>query len=515
MRNKGKVYLVGAGPGAPDLITLKGIKCLGQAEAVIYDRLVNPRLLEYVPHGAEMIYAGKSSCRPPEGGKHAIKQDEINRLLVEKAKQGKIVIRLKCGEPFLFGRGAEEALFLAKHKITFEVVPGVSSVTAVPAYAGIPLTHRDYTSSVGIFTGHEDPAKEETRIYWEKIATGLGTLVFLMGVENLSRLAKNLLAAGRPKHTPCCLIQAGTYPEQKSLTADLSAISEKAKRSGFKPPAILVVGEVVDLRKKLNWFELKPLFGKRILLTRPAEGENSLRELLEERGAFCVELPVIAIKPLDDYRALDVSIKRMNDFHWLIFTSQNGVKFFKQRLAHLRKDARSLSGVKIAAIGPRTKMALEAIGLNAELAPKKFCQEGLIKSFKKINLKRKNVLIVSSPQAREVLPTALRGLGAKVKTAFAYRVRAIGYRLSASGYLKDIDIITFTSASAVKIFFQVFPKSAFQRLKVKPQIAAIGPITSAEARRLGLKAAIEAKQYTFEGLAEAIVKYYKKSPNNA
>ena len=538
MKNKGKVYLVGAGPGSPDLITLKGIRCLEQAEAVIYDRLVNPRLLGYVPQGAEIIYAGKSSH------KHTIKQDEINRLLVKKAKQGKVVIRLKCGDPFLFARGAEEALFLAKHKITFEVVPGVSSATAVPAYAGIPLTHRDYTSSVGIFTGHEQPAKEgshkpprrrrgasRSHIYREKIARGLGTLVFLMGVENLSRLVKNLLAAGRPKDTPCCLIQAGTYPEQKSLTADLAAISEKAKRAGFRPPAILVVGEVVDLRKKINWFELKPLFGKRILLTRPAfgmaEGENSLSELLEGQGAFCVEFPVLAIKPLDDYRALDASIKQIMDFHWLIFTSQNGVKFFKQRLVHLRKDARSLSGVKIAAIGPRTKMALEAIGLRADLEPAHYCQEGLIECFKKIKIKGQNILIIRALSARDALPQGLEKMGARIKITPAYQ--ASGPKPQATSLRPQVlDVITFTSSSSVRNFFQILSKKVFRRLTLpflssknlspleraglikKPLLASIGPITSGQLKRLGLKPDIEAKSYTFEGLTQAIVQYYQR-----
>ena len=519
MRNKGKVYLVGAGPGSPDLITLKGIRCLQQAEVVIYDRLVSPRLLGYVPQGAEIIYAGKSSRR------HILKQDEINRLLVKKAKQGKTVIRLNCGDPFLFGRGAEEALFLARHKIAFEVVPGVSSATAVPAYAGIPLTHRDYTSSVGIFTGHEEPEKEDTHIYWEKIAKGLGTLVFLMGVENLSRVVKNLLSAGRPKHTPCCLIQRGTYPEQKSLTADLAAISEKAKAAGFKPPSILVVGEVVDLRKKLNWFESKPLFGKRILLTRPAEGENSLSELLEARGAFSVQFPVLAVKPLDDYRALDASIKQIKDFHWLIFTSQNGVNFFKQRLAHLRKDARSLSGIKIAAIGPRTKMALEAIGLSADLEPAQYCQEGLIECFKKIKIKGQNILIIRAQEARDVLPLGLREKGAKVTVVPAYKAvitqaapslryrdylgtfRPGQVRPAARGF-KDFDVIIFTSSSCVRNFFQIFSVRAFQKLIKKPLLASIGPITSGQLKRLGLKPDIQARSYTFEGLTRAIVTYY-------
>ncbi len=503
MRNKGKVFLVGAGPGSPDLITLKGIKCLRQAEVVIYDRLANPRLLDYVPQGSEIIYAGKS----PE--KHTLKQDEINRLLVKKARQGKIAVRLKSGDPFLFGRGAEEALFLAKHKIPFEVVPGVSSAIAVPAYAGIPLTHRDYTSSVGIFTGHEDSTKRATKIHWEKIA-GLETLVFLMGVENLSQITKNLLAKGKPKRTPCCLIQAGTYPGQKTITADLITISEKAKALGLRAPAILVVGEVVSLRKKLNWYEQKPLFGKKILITRQAEGKNRLLELLESYGASCAELPVIEIKPLENYDELDRVIKRIDDFHWLVFTSQNGVKFFQQRLVHLKKDARILGGIKIAVIGPRTKQALENIGLRADLEPSQYSQEGLLGCFKKIKIKGKAILIVRAQEARDVLPLGLRESGAKVTVAPAYQAIVTQDARRRTQDFKDIDVVTFTSSSCAQNFFQIFSKNVFQKSNKKPLIASIGPATSGKLCRLGLRADIEAKSYTFEGLAEGIVQYYQK-----
>src|SRR3989339_1019175 len=338
--NKSKVYLTGAGPGDPGLITLKAIECLKKAKVVIYDRLVNPELLKYAPQDAEILYAGKASK------KHSLTQDEINRLIVKKAKEGKTVVRLKGGDPFLFGRGAEEALELAKNKIPFEVIPGVSSAIAVPAYAGIPLTHREFTSSVGIFTGHEDPAKENSRIDWEKISTGLGTLVFLMGVENLSFIVKNLLKFGRPPLTPCCLIQNGTLPKQKTVSTTLDKIIKAARAFRFQPPSILIVGEVVSLRKKLNWLETKPLFGKKILITRPKGEDSRFSQILEEYGAACVKLPAIAIKPLANYSKLDAAIsqlamvrlpiaaaiKELAGFQWLIFSSQNGVRFFKQRL---------------------------------------------------------------------------------------------------------------------------------------------------------------------------------------
>src|SRR3989339_2161732 len=338
--NKSKVYLTGAGPGDPGLITLKAIECLKKAKVVIYDRLVNPELLKYAPQDAEILYAGKASK------KHSLNQDEINRLIVKKAKEGKTIVRLKGGDPFLFGRGGEEALELAKNNIPFEVIPGVSSAIAVPAYAGIPLTHREFTSSVGIFTGHEDPAKENSRIDWEKISTGLDTLVFLMGVENLESIVKNLLKSGRSPSSPCALIQNGTLPGQKTVSTTLDKIIKAARAFRFQPPSILIVGEVVSLRKKLNWLETKPLFGKKILITRPKGEDTRFSQILEEYGASCAELPAIAIKPLSDYSQLDAAIsqlamvrlpiaaaiKELAGFQWLIFSSQNGVRFFKQRL---------------------------------------------------------------------------------------------------------------------------------------------------------------------------------------
>src|SRR3989338_6228613 len=363
---KGKVYLTGAGSGDPRLITLKAIERLKKAEVVIYDRLVNPELLKYAPKGAEIIYAGKSSK------KHSrVTQDEINRLIVKKAKEGKTVVRLKGGDPFLFGRGGEEALELAKNNIPFEIIPGVSSAIAVPAYPGIPLTHREFTSSVGIFTGHEDPAKENSRIDWEKISTGLGTLVFLMGVEKLEPIVKNLLKSGRSPSSPCALIQNGTLPGQKTVSTTLDKIIKAARAFRFQPPSILIVGEVVSLRKKLNWLETKPLFDKKILTTRPKGEDSRFSQILEEYGASCAELPAIAIKPLSDYSQLDAAIKDIARFQWLIFSSQNGVRFFKQRLDIVGTAHCAIpTDFKIAAIGPRTASALENLGLRVLLQPR-------------------------------------------------------------------------------------------------------------------------------------------------
>ena len=503
--NKSKVYLTGAGPGDPGLITLKAIECLKKAKVVIYDRLVNPELLKYAPQDAEILYAGKASK------KHSLTQDEINRLIVKKAREGKTVVRLKGGDPFLFGRGAEEALELAKNKIPFEVIPGVSSAIAVPAYAGIPLTHREFTSSVGIFTGHEDPAKENSRIDWEKISTGLGTLVFLMGVENLSFIVKNLLAGGRETSSPCCLIQEGTTPRQKTITADLETIVVKARQAKIRPPALLVVGGVVSLRKQLNWLENKPLFGKKILITRPKGEDTRFSQILEEYGASCAELPAIAIKPLSDYSQLDAAIKDISGFQWLIFSSRNGVRFFKQRLDIVGTAQCAVpTDFKIAAIGPRTASALENLGLRVLLQPDKFCQEGLLKSFGKLKLKSQNILIINALEARDVLAKGLEKMGAKVTVAPAYQTvaRAQEHK-STRKILKDTDIITFTSSLAVKNFLAGFNKHSLKARFKNTLIASIGPITSRAIRTAGFKVNIEAKEYTLEGLTKAIVKYYK------
>lgn len=500
------VYLVGAGPGDAGLITVKGLECLRRADTVIYDRLVNPQLLRCVSVSAERIYAGKSPAR------QTLSQDEINKVLVKKAKAGKIVVRLKCGDPFLFGRGAEEAMVLASHKIPFEVIPGITSAIAVPAYAGIPLTHREYTSSVGIFTGHEDVTKNTSCLDWEKIATGLGTIVFLMGVRNISEIASRLIASGRAKNSPCCIIQQGTLPQQRSVYANLAEIAEKARKAKIRPPAILVIGKVVSLRAKLNWFEAKPLLGKKILITRPGENqEHKLSRLLEDCGALCVEFPVAEIKPLADYTTLDNAIRQIDGFQWIIFTSQKGLRFFKERLACQKKDLRILKGIKLAAIGPKTAAVLKDLGIRLDVEAATFCQEGLLERFQEINLKGKNILLVRALKARDILPKGLEKRGASVTIAPAYQTVKTKIQGNKLKYLRDSDIITFTSASCVQGFVSFFSRKTIFSPNNKFKIASIGPATSAAARKSGLKVAIEAKQYTFDGLTEAIVRYYKKS----
>lgn len=535
---KGKVYLVGAGPGNPQLLTLKGLHCLKEAQVIVYDRLVHPGLLKFASKKAEFIYAGKS----PQG--HILSQDKINLLLVRKAREGKVVLRLKGGDAFLFARGAEEAAFLAKQRIPFEIVPGVSSAIAVPAYAGIPLTHRDYTSSVGIFTGHEDPTKGSSSINWEGISTGLGTLVFLMGVGNLSRIANNLIRFGRSKNTPCCLIQWGTLPEQKTVTATLQTIAQRAGEAGLSHPAILVVGKVIRLRKNLNWFENKPLFGRRILITCHQQGADRLSSILEGCAASVVELPLIQITPLKNYQQLDLAIKqmsafvlnrrnygrtsadyplkpyrcldiegrrRMSAFDWVVFSSQNGVRHFRQRLDYSGKDLRILSGSRLAAIGPRTRMALENLGLKVDIQPKEHCQEGLLESFRKRKINGQSILIVRSVEARNVLEKGLVRMGATITIAPAYKAVPCSYKGKAlDKILRDIDVITFSSSSSVRNFFKIISCRLRNQILKDSLIATIGPVTSGEIRRLGLKVDIQAKEYTTEGLVEAIVKYYQR-----
>lgn len=506
MKNPGKVYLVGAGPGDPRLITLGGLECIKKAQVIIYDRLINPLLLKHAPKEAEIIYAGKSPAN------HSLTQKQINRLLVLKSKKdGKRVVRLKGGDPFLFGRGAEEAMALAENNIPFEVIPGVSSAIAVAAYAAIPLTHRGYASSVGIFTGHEDPSKKTSGIDWEKISCGLGTLVFLMGIENLKKIAGKLLKFGRPEQTPCCLIQNGSLPRQKILIRPLKDIVKAAKELNFKPPAILIVGNVVALQKKLNPVKSRPLSGKTILITRPKDEDSRLRLLLQEEGARCLELPAIQIKGLNDYSQLDLILKHLKDFHWIVFSSKNAVRFFKKRLNKNRAAIDIFKKIKAAAIGPKTALALEASGIKPKLLPREFSQEGLLEAFSKIKIKGRRILLVNAAEARDVLRRGLERLRARVITCPAYRTvpNTSGLR-ELKGVLKGVSIITFTSSLAAVNFFSVFSKKELRALSSKFVIASIGPITTKKIMGFGLKPNIEAEEYTLEGLSRAITAYYKK-----
>ncbi|MGD9031661.1 MAG: uroporphyrinogen-III C-methyltransferase, partial [Desulfobacteraceae bacterium] len=413
-RKKGIVYLVGAGPGDPGLLTLKAKACLEEADAVIYDYLANEAFLDHADKKAEMIYVGK------KGGEHTLSQEEINKLIVDKAQKGLTVVRLKGGDPFIFGRGGEEAEELVKAGVSFEVVPGVTSAIAVPAYAGIPLTHRDYTSTVAFITGHEDPRKETSSIAWDKLATSVGTLVFLMGVGNLPQIAKRLMAHGRSPDTPVALIQRGTVPEQKTVVGRLQDIAERAQSEGLKPPAIIVVGDIVNLREQLNWFENKPLFGKRIVVTRAREQASGFLAHLNALGAACIEFPTIQVVPPKSWDPLDRAVMRLERYQWLLFTSVNGVKYFFKRLEDLGLDMRELRDMKVGAIGPKTAEAVYKKGIRPDLVPEEYRAEAVVEAFKKWDVKGVKILLPRAAKAREVLPVELVKLGANVDEIPAY-----------------------------------------------------------------------------------------------
>ena len=369
---KGKVYLVGAGPGDPGLITVKGFNCLRQADVIIYDRLIDSRILDDARPDAEKIYVGKAR------GYHSKEQKDINQLLVKRAQEGKTVVRLKGGDPFVLGRGGEEAEALAMSNCPFEIIPGLSSVTAVPAYAGIPLTDRRLASSFTVVTGHEDARKEKTSISWEKIAAGTDTLVCLMSVGNLVKVVEQLIKNGRPPSTPVAVIHQGTTLEQRTWVGNLGNIVAQAKQHEFKPPAVIVVGEVVRLRSQLRWFDNHPLFGKRILVTRARHQANGLNRLLMEYGAVPVEMPVIEISPPPNGEELDQAILNLKSYHWVIFTSVNAVEVFSRRLHALNLDSRWLSGIRIGAIGPATARALEERGLHPDYLPETYTSQGFL-----------------------------------------------------------------------------------------------------------------------------------------
>lgn len=501
-REKGYVYLVGAGPGDPGLLTLKGKECIAGADVIVYDRLVSPRLLDYADPAAELIYVGKSPDR------HTLKQEEINQLLADKALEGKVVTRLKGGDPFVFGRGGEEAEVLVEHGIPFEIVPGITSAIAVPAYAGIPVTHRDFTSTIGIITGNEDPTKEETNIDWDKLATGLGTLVFLMGMANLPKIVGKLLAHGRAAGTPVGLIRWGTRPEQETLVGTLADIVEKARDANFANPAIIIVGEVVTLRDKLQWFEQKPLFGKRIVVTRAREQASNLTSALEKLGAQVLEFPAIEIAEPLDWAPVDAAIDTLPEYQWIIFTSVNGVDSFFRRLLAKGRDVRNLLGLKICAIGPKTREALEQLALRVEYMPEEYVAEAIIKGLAGRIQPGEKVLLPRADIARKVLPQTLAELGAEVTDVTVYRTVKTQNkvdRLLGALRAQEIDLVTFTSSSTVRNFVEALPSEEKEALMAGVQVASIGPITTKTAGELGLQVHVEAKEYTIDGLVNAIL----------
>ncbi|WP_284637856.1 uroporphyrinogen-III C-methyltransferase [Paenibacillus silviterrae] len=508
---KGVVYLVGAGPGDPKLITVRGLEAIQRADVVVYDRLASPRLLKHMKPGAEKIFVGKL----PD--KHMMKQEEINQLLVDLALQGKTVTRLKGGDPSVFGRVGEEAELLAENEIRFEIIPGITSAISVPAYAGIPVTHRDFTSSFSIVTGHEYKNKTYNTVNWENLSQASGTLIFLMGVANLETICRQLIEGGKSPDTPVALIRWGTWMEQETLTGTLTDIVERVKAANFQSPAVTIVGEVVKLREKLAWFEKKPLFGKRILVTRARSQASELVDQIDELGGEAVEFPVIRTQAPSDpaaQQALHQAMKRLNEYDWVMFTSVNGVEHFFQTLRELKLDIRSMYKARIAAVGPKTAEALEQYGLQPEQVPAKFQGDALPGALEGELKEGQRVLLPTADIARETLPTKLEELGLQVTKADVYETVLEtngGTDIIELLEQNKIHIITFTSSSTVTNLLKALRELGVEKpleLLGGCQIACIGPLTAQTAREAGMQVDYLAEEATVASLVKSM--YSKK-----
>ena len=508
------VYLVGAGPGDPGLITIRGKMLLERAEVLIYDYLASRKLLKYVPKDAELIYAGKRG-----GIKHTHTQEEINQMLVDRALAGRRVVRLKGGDPFIFGRGGEEIEALVKAGIAFEVVPGVTSATAAATYAGIPITHREYTSTVAFVTGHEDPSKPNSNIAWDKLATGVGTIVIYMGIKNLKSITEKMIKYGRDPFTPVAVVRWASTSEQRTVVGNLENIAEVVQKNNIRPPSLVVIGEVVNLRDTINWYEKRALFGKRVVVTRTREQASELINLLENCGAECIEFPTISIEPVDSYEILDLALAEVDTYQWILFTSINAVDYFFKRLFDLGKDVRFLKGPKIAAVGKVTAEALASHGIKADLLPEEFTGDGLAEALIKTGVKGLRILIPRALKAREILPERLSSAGAEVTVAPVYQnvlpKSSIGEQLK--GELiealqeKTIDMVTFTSSSTVKNFatlMDIETQEDMQKLMSGVAVATIGPVTAKTAENMGLKIDVQPAEYTIPSLVNSIVTYF-------
>ncbi len=498
------VYLIGAGPGDPGLMTVKGLECLAKAEVVVYDYLANPAFLSAAHPDAELIYVGKKGF-----SKH-VTQEEINAILVEKGLEdgGKIVARLKGGDPFIFGRGGEEALALYDAGIPFEVVPGISSGYAAPAYAGIPVTHRGITTDMAFVTGHEDPTKETTDVNWEHLATAVGTICFFMGIKNLPVITERLMTFGRAPETPVALVRWGTTPRQQTLVGTLADIADKAVEAKFKAPAITIVGEVVNLREQLAWFEDKPLFGKTAIVTRSRAQASDLSQRFVELGAEVLEFPTIKITDPEDWTPVDEAIRNLAVYDWVVFTSVNGVDQFFDRMEEMGVDARQFAGCRIAAIGPATAARCMGHGIRPDYVPDEYVAEGVLEGFCERGVgEGTRFLIPRALEAREVMPDTLRERGAIVDVVTVYRTVLGAGEQSVLARLADgtVDIITFTSSSTVKNFMKLTEGTEIAATMDSALIASIGPITSDTARELGLTVGVEAEEYTIPGLVDAVV----------
>ncbi len=505
MAAPGRVYLVGAGPGDPELITTRGLRRLRQADLVLYDALVHPDQLHAARPGAELVFVGKRAGRIGE------RQAEINRRLVEAARAGKTVVRLKGGDPYLFGRGSEEAELLAAEGIEFEVVPGVPSPLAATAYAGLSLTHRELASSVAYVTATESVQKDRTDHDWAKLATATQTLVIFMGMRKLDSLCELLIEHGRPADTPAAVVQWASLPKQRTVVGTLADIHALASSAGLGLPALTIIGEVVRLRENLRWFDTKPLFGKRALVTRAVHQAGSLTELLRDEGAQPILAPTIRLAPPEDEGPLRDAVRRLDSYEWVLFTSSNAVDAFFTMLRDQRLDPRALAGAKVCAIGGKTQASLDARGVLADLVPSDARAEGVIAALGPLLSKRARVLLPRAEVAREVLPESLRAAGAEVDVVAAYRNLPPddpqAERIRALVDPSELDLVLFTSSSTVHNLCSVLGDDAAARLK-DIDLFSIGPITTRTATELGLRVAGTAEQQTIESLVDAVRAYY-------
>lgn len=488
-----KVYLVGAGPGDPDLITWKGRNILARADAILYDHLASEALLELAPERCERIYVGKKKSV------HAYPQEVICEMMIERARRGLIVVRLKGGDPFIFGRGGEELEALASAGIVFEVVPGVTSPLGIAAYSGVPLTHRDHTSVVTFITGHSVQG-----IDWSKVGQA-ETLVIFMGIFAIREIVHEIIVRGRAATTPAMAVRWGTRPDQQTVVGTLADLADRIEAVQLKPPATVIIGEVVALREKLNWFERLPLFGRKIVVTRAQQQAGEFAASLRALGAQAIELPVISLEPPSDTSPLDAAIATLSTYHWLIFTSVNGVRFFLERLDQSTSDLRLLRA-RICAIGPATRRAIESAHLKVDVMPPEFVAESVVAALGAQDLNGKRILLPRAAMARDVIPTELRKLGAQVDVVEAYRnvipERSTVHAKAIFDDARKPDWITFTSSSTVKNLLSIVPREMLRGVR----IASIGPVTSQTVRKHGLEVDVEAEPYTIEGLVRALLK---------
>lgn len=494
------VTLVGAGPGDPGLLTCAGRKALEQAEVVVYDYLVHPRLLDAAPAGALRIFAGKRK------GLHSIPQSAINELLVEQARAGRRVVRLKGGDPYVFGRGAEEAEYLQAHGIPFRVVPGVTAAVGATAYAGVPLTHRDCSSAVALVTGHDDPDNPESTVDWSALGRFRGTVVLYMGSTRLARIAEALIRSGKSPSTPAAVIQWGTLARQTTVTAPLVELAESAAECGVGPPALVVIGEVVDRRSSLAWYESLPLFGRRILITRPRDEFERSAEVLEALGAEVISAPMVQILPLEHTGPLDDALRNLSSYGWIVFTSANGVRHFLGRLPEVGRDLRALGGAKLAAIGPNTAAALAEYHLQADVTPEDHRSEGLVvELLERVHGER--VLLARADRGRDVLCAELSRV-ARVDQIAVYRnadAEILPEEVSRQLLDGTIDWITLTSSAITRRLHDLLPDNARPRIGRAIRLASLSPVTSRTARELGWSIDAEATVYTWEGLVAALL----------